>query len=342
MPYACREVATTAYKSDIYLAGGAISSSLQTTKNLYKFDTKTETYTKLTDLPYAAYGMGLAAYKDCLYIFGGRDTSGVYNYAYKYNINTNEYTQLTNMPYKAGQMGCTIVGEDVYLYGGTIGNTRTNASYKYNIPTDTYTQIANYPSTLNTPGICSIGNNIYIMAGMGSGAHATSYKYDTLKNTYTQLSDTSYVGYSVGCAAYNNYIYVYGGEYSSSAHKHCIVYDIYNDSYTTLAEMPTGKGRLLTNNTIVNNKFYAFGGTFGSSSTAVTDNVYVGVIDSTLENYIEDSKAICIYSRQQGIETRVANNISSVVDGVSYLDDGFSNEALTVYVGNGSEWINIQ
>ena len=344
-PETVRESATTKIGTDIYIAGGQKSSSTtDCSSSLYKFDTVNNIYTKLSDIPYSAYGMSINAYGTDIYIFGGRNGSTVYDYAYKYDTLTDNYTQLTNIPYGVGQMGSTIVGSDIYLIGGTVGSSRTKNFYKYNILTDTYTQLTNLSEVLNTPGVATIETDIYFFGGYaGNGSSRGAYKYNTLTNTLTTLTRVPYASYGHGTIAYGTDIYIFGGIHSSGSFDYVYRYDTLTDSYTQLTNMPNAIGRIITNNTIVGNKFYVFGGT-PASSTYTTDVVMIGEFNYNLS---DKNGKILIAVQSDGYKTKLINIdnklINCYVTAVAYNSiDNNMDLTIPTYYGDGTNWIAME
>ena len=61
----------------------------------YKYNTLTNTYTQLADIPYKYYRSSIVAEGGSIYLFGGEDNL---TEKYKYNTITNKYIKLADMP----------------------------------------------------------------------------------------------------------------------------------------------------------------------------------------------------------------------------------------------------
>ena len=110
IPYDFFSGSAVAIGTDIYLLGGDGSGT-----NNYKYNTLTNTYTRLADISYNFYqGVAVAIGTD-IYLLGSYDSKTT---AYKYNTLTNTYTQLTNIPYQFYQGVAVAIGTDIYLLGG--------------------------------------------------------------------------------------------------------------------------------------------------------------------------------------------------------------------------------
>lgn len=193
----------TSIGTDIYIVGSFVAPSSQ--RELYKFDTLTNTSTNLGDLPVdLAYG-DCVSIGNMIYIFSSL-------YVYKYNVNTNEYTRLSNIPQNMRGVKICTDGIDIYLFGCF----NNKYAYKYIVSTDTYTQLDNVPYDTTSCRCIGIGSNMYIFGGDSDTDDAYKcYKYDTISNTYIQL-DNIPTKYSGGALALVNSsdkysFYLFGG-----------------------------------------------------------------------------------------------------------------------------------
>ena len=122
--------------------------SLNNLNNNYKYNTLTDTYTQLTDIPYDFSNGTAVVIGTDIYLFGSYDNnSGSLDNVtknYKYNTLTDTYTQLTNIPYAFYGGSAVAIGTDIYLFGSASSGDYRKA-YKYNTLTDTYTQLTNIP-----------------------------------------------------------------------------------------------------------------------------------------------------------------------------------------------------
>lgn len=94
---------------------------LQSATKLTKYDTLTDTYTQLTDIPYVSGTKRITSVGTDIYLFGGNDKPTT---AYKYNTLTDTYTQLTNIPYSFyGRGNCYSWNKYIFIW---------NLSYIFN------------------------------------------------------------------------------------------------------------------------------------------------------------------------------------------------------------------
>lgn len=93
----------------------------------YKYDTLTDTYTKIANLPYYfSYGGVAVSSGTNIYLFGGSSDRTNGQDAYRYDTLTDTYTKISNIPYKFTDYGGAVpVGDSkIYLFGGRSNPTK--------------------------------------------------------------------------------------------------------------------------------------------------------------------------------------------------------------------------
>ena len=104
IPYQFKYGSAVAVGTDIYLFGSDDSSYYTTA---YKYNTLTDTYTKLTNIPSNSFYSGSAVVIGTdVYLLGGVNSNNRRK-AYKYDTLSNIYTSLTNIPYDFYQRFCS-------------------------------------------------------------------------------------------------------------------------------------------------------------------------------------------------------------------------------------------
>ncbi len=169
IPYYFYDGNAVAIGTDIYLFGSKYktSSIYVYSKYTYKYDTLTNTYTKLTDIPQQFYDGSAIVIDTNIYLLGGNSGSINPKYTYQYDTLTNSYTQLTDIPYPFYNGSAVAIGTDIYLLGGENTNHQ-QTNYIYNtykqypqIDKCKYNQTIIVQSMPTTPE----NNNIYIIYG---------------------------------------------------------------------------------------------------------------------------------------------------------------------------------
>lgn len=178
----------------------------------YKYDTLTNTYTQLTNIPMDFIAGTVSAIGTDIYLI-----NGIYAYSsnskqvYKYNTLTGVYTRLNDVPTDIHTGSACTIGTDIYLFGSGANDYKKYA-YKYNTLNDTYTRLTDIPYNYNYGSAVVYNTDVYLFGGSGSSeSSTTAYKYDTLTDTYTQITDIPYEFTSGSAVIVDTNIYVLGG-----------------------------------------------------------------------------------------------------------------------------------
>jgi len=335
IPYNFYRGSAVVVSTNIYLFG-SYSSSYQ--NYAYKYDTLTNTYTKLKNTPYVCFSGSAVVVGTDVYLFGSGSGSGSYStYAYKYDTLTNTYTQLTNIPYQFSYGQTVNIGTDIYLFGS--GSYPTYA-YKYDTLTNTYTQLTNIPYQLYKGSAVAIDTDIYLFGGGNSSYSTYAYKYDTLTDTYTKLTNIPYQFMSGSAVVVGTDIYLFGGNGSSSAYTYAYKYNTLTNTYTQVTNIPNQfyEGSAV----VVGTDIYLFGG------AANTQKVQVYVLESS--TYENNSVVIAqgrYYQTGYGIELYNDNLFSSPMlyafaDAWFYTTEDGIITTIPTYYGDGTQWIKFK
>ena len=316
--------------NNIYIYGGGGYSNK---KIAYKYDTTTDTYTKLTDIPYEFDTSGgvVISVGNNIYIYGSGDYSNI-KIAYKYDTTTDTYTKLTDTLANTYNTSLAKVNTDIYFMGGSAGDENIKTAYKYDTTTDTYTKLTDIPYEFVYGTALSIDDNIYMVGGYNyPNYYNFIYKYDIAESTYTKISDNMPCNCAYNMAiALNGNIYIFENK-GFRVYK----YDIINNTYTQLTNSPY----TLNENgiTSVNNNIYLLGG-----YTARNSNVKMELLQSLKNNSI-------IFLEPNNPYVYNAKLINTGYDGIDIkkffnvimTDENGNNANVEVYIGNGTEWTKI-
>lgn len=103
----------------IYMFGGYDNSGSH--NYAYKFNTVTNESTKLTDMPYGGYSLGITNIGNDIYLFGVNTASTVSTDIYTYNILNDTYTKLESASSNLTESYAVNVNNDkIYLFGGSL------------------------------------------------------------------------------------------------------------------------------------------------------------------------------------------------------------------------------
>ena len=204
IPYSFYQGSAVVIGTDIYLFG-SYSSSYQ--NYAYKYDTLTNTYTKLRNIPYVFYQGSAVAMGTDIYLLGTAMSSYTLR-AYKYDTLTDTYTKLTDIPY-GFKNGAVAVGTDIYLFGNTYDASYQKYAYKYDILTDTYTKLTNIPYNFYRGSAVVIGTDIYLLGGEPNPQKVQVYslKSSEYENNSLVIAQGRYYQTGYGIELYNDNLF---------------------------------------------------------------------------------------------------------------------------------------
>lgn len=170
-----------------YCAGENFSiSGIKTAIDVYVFDTKTLRWHELPvprnkdgsfemypDVPYKRYGHTAVAYKNCVYMWGGRNDEALCSNLYRFDVKTLQWEHITTKgvkPEARDGHSASIIGNKMYIFGGYIEGLRRYSQDLYCLNLDT--MVWKYVNTTGkTPeyrdfhSSVIIDNKLYIFGG---------------------------------------------------------------------------------------------------------------------------------------------------------------------------------
>lgn len=201
----------------------------------------------------ARHFYGVVEHDGDIYVAGGFSAGTSLEVLYS---GGTSWTTLASLP--VSQQGCTaaLVGDRIYVLGG-YGPIDT--CQIYDIPSNTWSAGPTLPEPLYWSTAEAIRDKIYLLGGYhpgGSGALDTVYILDTVSNTWSNGSPLPSAIQISTSTVFGNHIYVFGGVGSM------FKYDVVMDSWSTIANPPSGHGRAGAVVT-VEDGIYLIGGNFG-------------------------------------------------------------------------------
>lgn len=316
--------------TDIYLMGGL--------DQCYKYDTLTDTYTKISAMPFPFNGGGnTVSIGTDIYLLGSHDSkSNVKNY--KYNTLTGTYTELANLPVSFSNGAATALGTDIYFFGSSYSSSGSSRAFKYNTLDNTYSFLPNVPNKFEGEAI-TIGTDIYLFAHQGATSIIDRYiyKYDTETQTYTQLQDLPEKGTFPAVISIGTDIYILTG---SLTYK----YDTTSEAYTKLPDNPStinsGDGACFVRDKIYAFNFYGVGRSlqvlpFVSKQYDENTVVLFRTSDQLGQYYTE------LVSPGIPIEGELFNRTASGFNDAFLFADGDLKRP-PAYYGDGTKWIQFR
>lgn len=175
-------VVTVAVGDDIYFIGGGSPTS----KNLFKLNTNTNTFTKLTDMSANRENAQVAYMNDKIYVIGGRSSGSALNSAEVYDITNDTWTAISGMFVKRYFGYAMADGNYVYLMGGETGI----GSFKYKT-IEVYDPSNNSVTILDTTNDMKREHTAYALGRAGNKLVAAAGFTNTPNNAITAFSEAT-------------------------------------------------------------------------------------------------------------------------------------------------------
>ena len=345
VPFADSQSCVVTIGTDIYIFGGDYNN---TDKRAYKYNTLTNTYTQLANIPYSlAYGTAAAVGTDIYLI--NVNASDVYKVC-KYDTLTGVYTLLADVPIYFGQARSIADGTDIYICQGynNSDNNAMNRTYKYDTINNTFTRLSDIPlgsdrytMTLNT---VKIGSYLYVLGGAVINAGSVSsrnkkvLRYDIVNDTWVQISTLPFnFDKYFAASSKGNTIYMFDG--TNIAYK----YNVSTNTYTQTTYPTYTMDAFKSKQAIIGNKLYVMG--------RYTSPYYVQVYSLESKTYEQDELVVINQGKYNiaGYEIDLYDNGKDVnsakyafADAWYYTtQDGLITDIPTYY-GDGTSWIKIK
>ena len=147
----------------IFCIGGQLSDS-STTNTVEKYDVKgSKEWYSVAPMITARYNLGAAAYREFIFVTGGRDGNSPLSTVEKYNTQTNKWSTVSSMISKRyGHVSITC-GDSIYSIGGWNGNQDLNSAERYDIQTDKWISIAPMKKQREGHAAVSIRESIFVI-----------------------------------------------------------------------------------------------------------------------------------------------------------------------------------
>lgn len=268
--------------NEIYFVAGRNDAS--TTSFFYKFNPKTNQWTKLADIPNPTTNLALAAIRGKIYAIGG---DRFQNANREYDPKADSWKLVEPMPTARQHIDCGVYKNKIYISGGlTSWKNITHNQEVYDVKTNTWSEKANIPSLRNNAAVVSLGSLIYFIGGAGTkediwGDILTVETYNVKTNKWVQKNDLPLKLFKPGAVVVDNEIIVLGGQTLINGKNDCskkvLVYKAKTDQWVETTPLPVKN--VFFGCTSIGNKIYVIGGTVGGNPDWESYNsVYEGEI----------------------------------------------------------------
>lgn len=226
----------------------------------------------------------VAAAGDHIFVPGGilEDGNAFTAALERFDISTGTWRTMTPLPQARHHVTPAIVGSTLYAIGGFSGGFPNwimhDDVYEYDLVNDNWKTGVSLPGPLGEHVQAVVGNRIHVIGGRVPGKQDaklfddyfdtdTHWIYDPDKRTWAEGKPAPTARNSAAAAVYNGLIYVVGGRANviradgSQIQTNLVNLEVYNpddDSWSTLAPLPTASGGLAA--AALKGKIYVFGG----------------------------------------------------------------------------------
>ena len=340
IPYEFSEGRGVQNGDEVYIFGGGGGET-----TAYKYNLKTNTYTKLANIPISFRYEPCTASGTNIYLLAGIGAGNVANKLYKYDTTNNTYTQLANRPQPNTGSSLVAVGDNtLYSWGCDWGNSYGQRGYKYDIASNTWTEIAKPSIPFSYANLCAIGTKVYIFGSWYTDYNYSVFVYDTISDTYETLSNSPCRVYGTIMKDERN-IYIIGREAGKDDDPRLYVFNTVSKTYKTVTTLPYAidMGAVVGMN---GNEVIVMGG--GTQPTAIL------TLTSNMDDFVDNSVVIDwntattdTYSFKLFDTSKITNDFSDKY--TYYFYDVFYcstnnqlDDTIPTYYGNGKTWIKFK
>jgi N-acetylneuraminic acid mutarotase len=178
-------------------------------------------------MPSGRWGFATAAFRDRIYVFGGKDSGGIVSSTLAYDPVEDRWSSVTPKPIEAYNLDAAVVGGKIYAPGGwTVTGTFTSTLEVYDPVADVWTRGEPMPSPLAAYGLVSLEGRLFVIGGWDGQSYRSSvYEYDPSRDRWQVQTDMPTPRAHVNAEAVDGRIYVIGGANSEGDLDICEIYD---------------------------------------------------------------------------------------------------------------------
>ena len=204
------------------------------------------TFNSLADMNTARYGFAYANDGEHLYAICGATYEPPHNRVNnieKYDPTTNNWIEFVDglIPRIWSRAEYIQSSDNIYILGGLTGNTPVYSDIVQvvDVSTGNVTNLTSDHILSSQAGSAVWNNKIYVFGGTQESGYSNElYEFNPINNVWTQLTDMPEAKETEGEVA-DGILYVFGG-YSGSVSNRIDAYDIQNDEWSFIGNMPAG------------------------------------------------------------------------------------------------------
>ncbi len=299
------------------LTGSTISSS--STKDFYKYNSNTDTWTQLSDFPGMARTLSYAVVSgDFAYIGFGSGTGGFLNDLWEYDMVNDVWSQKTSCPCVGrGHPAFVELNGKIYVGLGSAATGNIRDWWEFDIATNSWAQKADFLGTpRHHPYYFTVGNYTYVGFGHGGDIYKDFYRYDPIADAWMQLNDIPGQARVAGTQFnYQDKGYILSGD--GENHSYMSTGEFWQYSPTTDAwlELTPHSGTSLwaPGSFVINNHVYFMAGWSGES-TIYNERFWKFNLGDILNNEEHKNETISIYPNpvQNILNIKTLDQITSI------------------------------
>lgn len=197
----------------VYIFGGFGPTM---SNELWRVDTLTSAYVKLTTGPTARYKGCMVTVGTNIHVLGGSVNSSPTTEHRVYNTLTNSWTSFASLPTARDSQSAIVVDGKIYMFGGNI--SPVNLAHVYDPALNQWKALANMPAARNRGMVCQLAdkNIIYYIMGeynFNNDKSQDGQMYDIAANKWTYMTGIPFADSlgRAGLATIDNIAYLYRG-----------------------------------------------------------------------------------------------------------------------------------
>jgi N-acetylneuraminic acid mutarotase len=215
--------------NDIYLPGGYIEGA-EATSNFWRYDPRTNRWTRLAPLHQPRGAAVAAVIGDKLYVadgapqtYGIGNPGGPYKSLEIYDFKTNSWSSGPDAPFALHHSAAAALGGKLYMAGGRPDpESSSDAFFRYDPATEKWEVLPKLPTgPISSVGLVAAAGRIILIGGDdeldwkdgGGSVSPMAWAFDPKASRWMRLPDLAIERHAFGAAVASGRIYAIGGSY---------------------------------------------------------------------------------------------------------------------------------
>lgn len=230
----------------VYIMGGFYDDTKQVfseaTSVVKKYDAKTHSWSHVKSLNKATALLGVAVYRDSLYVVGGSN-NGALKDVQKYVPESDVWELVAPLNYSRSAPCAVANDHHVFAVGGMQENGEfLHTAEMFSPESNTWSDIASMSTARAFACGVAIETKIYVIGGstdvLGQNALSTCEMYDTRTGVWTQVASMHVPRFAAGVTKVGDKVYVFGGGSAGESFKSVESYSEETKEWEIEGDMP--------------------------------------------------------------------------------------------------------